>query len=264
MVTNEDSGRLSRVRFGRFAERYVSSRGHAQGADLERLLEIARPQPEWEVLDVATGGGHTALAFAPHVAHVVATDLTPQMLDAARAHIGRQGVDNVSFERADAQDLPFEEERFDLVTCRIAPHHFADCCRFVGEASRVLRPGGRLLVQDHVLPDDPEAAATVDAFERLRDPSHNRAYPEGEWIGMVEGAGLAVVHVEQVIKGHGFVDWCARQDCSPEVVAQLGAIVDGASPEVVEWMEPRSWGTPEATFVNHHLILVGVNDDAAS
>lgn len=263
MTATEDAGSLSQQRFGRFSDRYVTSRGHAQGADLDRLLDIARPQPDWIVLDVATGGGHTALKFAPQVAHVVATDLTPEMLCAAREHIGQRGADNVSFKRADAENLPFEDRRFDLVTCRIAPHHFAHPARFVSEASRVLKLEGILLVQDHVLPDDPQAAATVDAFERLRDPSHSRAYTEGEWGAMFALAGLHVNHVEQLVKQHQFVAWCARQDCTPETVARLVAMLKGASPAVLDWMQPRAIGAPEATFVNHHLIIAGVKNGSA-
>lgn len=258
MSTNENAKRLSQERYGRFADRYVTSPGHAQGSDLDRLLDIARPKADWVVLDVATGGGHTALKFAPHVAHVVATDLTPEMLDAARAHIQGQGAANVSFERADAEDLPFEDGRFDLVTCRIAPHHFARPARFVTEASRVLKPGGMLLVQDHLLPDDAHAGIDIDAFERLRDPSHNRAYTEGEWAAMFQHAGLEVMHTEQLTKEHEFASWCARQDCPPDTVAQLTAMLQHASPAVRDWMEPRAIGAPEAAFTNHHLIIAGV------
>ncbi|MBN1934676.1 MAG: HAD-IA family hydrolase, partial [Anaerolineae bacterium] len=119
----QNSKTLSRGRFGQFAQRYVTSRSHAQGNDLNRLLDIAQPQPHWHVLDVATGGGHTALKFAPYVASVVASDLTPAMLDAAKAFITAQGAGNVQFKLADAEALPFDAATFDLVTCRIAPHH---------------------------------------------------------------------------------------------------------------------------------------------
>ena len=144
---------LSQKRFGQFAEGYVTSQSHAKGYDLDRLVEIANPQTDWLVLDIATGGGHTALKFAPYVRQVIATDITPRMLSAAEKFICDKGVTNVAFEPADAEDLPFEDPVFDLVTCRIAPHHFPDCARFVQEGSRVLKPGGQLLVQDHLLPE---------------------------------------------------------------------------------------------------------------
>ncbi|MCZ7669472.1 MAG: hypothetical protein M5U34_20985 [Chloroflexi bacterium] len=66
--------------FGGSADAYVSSQVHAKGDSLARLLELLTPQPDWRVLDVATGGGHTAFTLAPHVRQVVATDITPEML----------------------------------------------------------------------------------------------------------------------------------------------------------------------------------------
>jgi ubiquinone/menaquinone biosynthesis C-methylase UbiE len=252
-----DSKALSQERYTQYAQGYVTSKAHARGAELERLVEVARPQPGWVVLDVATGGGHTALVFAPHVARVVATDITPKMLEKAEAHITGQGATNVEFKPADAEDLPFEDETFDLVTCRIAPHHFPDCARFVRECARVLKPGGLLLVQDHVLPDDEEAACAVDGFERLRDPSHNRAFDAGEWRGMFEAAGLRVEHAEQVVKRHAFLDWAQRQGCTPEETEQLVEMMRQAPAIAVEWMQPQNWDTPEATFANHHIIIAG-------
>jgi ubiquinone/menaquinone biosynthesis C-methylase UbiE len=252
-----NSKTLSQERYTQYAQGYVISQAHAKGAELARLVEIARPQPDWVVLDVATGGGHTALAFAPHVAWVVATDITPKMLEKAAAYVTSQGATNVAFKPADAEDLLFEDAAFDLVTCRIAPHHFPDCARFVREGARVLKPDGLLLVQDHVLPDDEEAARTVDDFERLRDPSHNRAFDEGEWQGMFEDAGLTVEHTEQIVKRHAFLDWAQRQGCTPEIVEQLIEMIQQAPPIAAEWMQPQDWGMPEATFANHHIIIAG-------
>jgi len=82
-------------RFGRFAKGYVTSKSHARGAELDRLIEIAQPQSDWIVLDIATGGGHTALKFAPYVRRVVATDISSKMLTAARIFISRAGTENV-------------------------------------------------------------------------------------------------------------------------------------------------------------------------
>lgn len=257
MSEGRDAKSLSRERYGRLAEGYVSSETHAKGQDLARLVEIARPQPGWVVLDVATGGGHTALKFAPHVSCVTATDITPRMLGKAEAFVRERGVRNVEFRPADAENLPFDGESFDLVTCRIAPHHFPDPARFVGEGARVLRPGGLLLVQDHVLPEDEEAARYVDGFERLRDPSHNRAYSEREWVEMYRAAGLEVEHTEQIVKQHHFIAWAERQNCGAETITELVCMIEDAPEAVVGWLQARDFGTPRASFVNHHLIISG-------
>lgn len=111
--------------FGVNADKYATSKVHAKGASLERVVELVRPKPEWRALDVATAAGHTAFVFAPHVTHVIATDITPEMLSVAQKVGEEKGIDNVSFQEADAENLPFDDASFDLVTCRIAPHHFS-------------------------------------------------------------------------------------------------------------------------------------------
>ena len=136
MSSTPDPRPLVRRQFGAHAQNYVTSPDHAKSDSLDRLVAVLQPQPHWRVLDVATGGGHTALALAPHVREVVATDLTTEMLAAAERHIVGQGVANVSFREADATALPFGDAEFDLVTCRIAPHHFPDCAAFVREKLR--------------------------------------------------------------------------------------------------------------------------------
>jgi len=256
-TTDQHASSLAQERFGEFARNYVVSSAHARGEELNRLVEIAQPQPDWVVLDVATGGGHTALKFAPFVAQVVASDITPRMLEAAQAFITEKGVTNVAFEPADAEDLSFEDEAFDLVTCRIAPHHFLNCPRFVSEGARVLRSGGLLLVQDLTAPEDDQAARYIGDFERLRDPSHNREYTQGEWVGMFQVAGLRVEHTEQIVKRHAFVPWVERQGMPSEVMDRLVSMMEQATETVVEWMIPHDWGTPEATFANHHIIIAG-------
>ena len=257
MKLEQESKSLSQERFGQFAEGYVTSQSHAKGYDLDQLVEIANPQADWLVLDVATGGGHTALKFASHVRKVIATDLTPKMLAAAEKFIREQGVINVSCEPADAEELPFENGTFDLVTCRIAPHHFPDCARFIREGSRVLKVGGLLLVQDHVLPKDEAAARYIDSFERLRDPSHNRAFSHSEWAGMFEQADFQVKHAEEIIKHHQLIPWAERQGCSSEVIKHLRQMLIEASPKAAAWLQVEAIGTPETSFVNHHILIAG-------
>ena len=254
---NPDSKSLSQEQFAKHAQGYVTSKTHAEGVDLDRLVEIAQPKSDWIVLDVATGGGHTALKFAPHVQHVIASDLTPKMLEAAEKHLTEKGANNVEFKIADAENLPFEDAIFDLVTCRIAPHHFPDCAKFVRESARVLKSGGMLLVQDQVLPVDSDAAKVVDSFEKLRDPSHNYAFSQEGWESMFRTAALSIEHTEQHIKRHEFITWAERMGNTPETIAQLVEMMNRASDAVLVWMELENWNSPDATFVNHHLIIAG-------
>src|SRR5947208_3541287 len=142
--------------FSRTAESYVASFSHKGGDDLQRLIELGEWNPQLQALDIATGGGHTALAVAPHVAQIMATDLTPRMLEKAREFLLAQGVTNAQFQVADAEQLPFPAESFDRVTCRIAPHHFPTMAQAVQEVARVLKPGGLYLLIDCMAPSEPE------------------------------------------------------------------------------------------------------------
>ena len=221
---------LSRRQFGAHAERYVTSPDHQTSESLDRLVALAAPQPEWRALDIATGGGHTALALSPLVREVVASDLTPGMLAAAERFIRDKGVTNVSFREADACALPFGDGEFDLVTCRVAPHHFPDVPLFVRECARVVKPGGTVIVIDNVVPEDPAAALEINAIEKTRDPSHARAYAESEWVGFFVDAGLRVGHIERFRKKRDFNFWAGMQNVDQATKARLRAMFLEASP----------------------------------
>jgi ubiquinone/menaquinone biosynthesis C-methylase UbiE len=255
-MTTYDPRAQSQQRFSRFAQAYVDSATHAQGDDLDRILALAAPQPDWMTLDVATGGGHTALKIAPHVRQTIALDLALPMLMAARGALESQ-ADNIAFVNAEAGRLPFPRDTFDLITCRIAPHHFPDCDRFVEDCARALKPGGRLIVQDQALPDDRRAARYVEAFERLRDPSHHRAYVPYEWEGMFLNAGLSVTAVEAARKRVGLLAWAQVQDCTPQGIEHLQIMLAQAPAAVAEHLQPRCAGSADASFEHVYVIIAG-------
>jgi ubiquinone/menaquinone biosynthesis C-methylase UbiE len=221
-----------REQFGRAAQAYVESDYHAHGPDLARMLELADPQPTDRALDVCTGGGHTTRTLAPHVAHVIASDLTPTMLAAARSFLTSRGVANVDYVIADAEHLPFLDASFNIVTVRAAPHHFADVRAGTQEMARVLQPGGRLILSDSVAPADP----TLDAFdhdvERRRDPSHVRNYSEQQWRDLLQAVGLTVSHTEQFRTTVDFASWTARSGMLAEARASLELDMLGAAPAI--------------------------------
>lgn len=233
---------LVRSRFGAHAANYVSSRSHARGSSLARLVELTQPLRIWRVLDIATGAGHTALALAPHVAYVVASDLTPEMLDVARDLARQRGISNISFADADAEDLPFTDQTFDLVTCRIAPHHFADVPRFVSEVARVLRPGGFFGLVDNISPDAIDLAEPYNAIEKLRDPSHGRCLGVEEWLVLMERSGLAVRHCELLEKEMEFDPWTDQQQVAAPIKQKLRTMLLESSSELKSFLRPREHG----------------------
>lgn len=220
--------------FSANAKKYVTSETHAKGNDLPLLIEWLEPSSDWTVLDVATGGGHVTKQLAPHVAHVISTDLTRQMLVVARDHI-RKDCKNVSFVVADAENLPFLDESFDVVTCRIAAHHFPNPKQFIAESARVLRPEGYLLLIDNVVPDDQQLDEFVNMLEKLRDESHVRCCTIQEWTEWAEGASLEIVKSKVRKKQFDFPTWVRRTTKSEDQVKQVEKHILEASKEMQEY-----------------------------
>jgi ubiquinone/menaquinone biosynthesis C-methylase UbiE len=235
---------LVQEQFGKTAASYLTSAPHAKGASLERLVELTKPQKTWRALDVATGGGHVAYTFAPHVERMWATDITQEMLDMVKGEAQKRGLANVRTAYAKAEALPFEDASFDLVTCRIAPHHFESIPEFLAEVHRVLKPSGILAVVDNVVPAG-SVGDYVNAFERFRDPSHLRSWTMQEWRDALAKAGFKIAHEEQLAKQMEFKSWAARHDANMQNF--LRAMLAQVTPEVKDVLEPKGAGA-ELTF----------------
>ncbi|WP_160042314.1 MULTISPECIES: class I SAM-dependent methyltransferase [Paenibacillus] len=201
---------LVRKQFAPNAGKYVTSANHAKGEDLAFLVSCSQAEPTMDVLDIATGGGHVANALAPLVRRVTALDLTEEMLNAAAGFIRGNGHTNVDFVAGDAEHLPFADVSFDLVTCRIAAHHFPDTGAFAREAYRVIKPGGRLLLIDNVAPELDVLDDFYNEIEKQRDPSHVRAWKKTEWIRLLEHTGFRTEMLARFPKRFQFRDWCER------------------------------------------------------
>lgn len=213
--------------FGKNAEKYVASETHAKGDDLSLLVPWLRPWPDWMFLDVATGGGHVSKTMAHYVGQVFATDLTQQMLAAAREHL-RKHSHNISYVVADAEALPFLDETFDAAACRIAAHHFPDPRAFIQEVARVLKPGGKFLLIDNIAPEDENLDCFVNTLEKLRDTSHVRSYSRAEWLAWTEQAGLSMSQSCIRKKTLPYAAWVRRTADSEEQVAQVTAHITRA------------------------------------
>lgn len=177
-----------RAQFGKTAAAYVSSATHASGEDLERLIAVASPHDDERALDLGSGVGHTLRRIAPHVAFAVGADATFEMMQAGRASVVT--AENAAFAQSDATALPFADAAFDLVTCRLAAHHFSDAASAFREVARVLRVGGRFVLVDNYAPDDPALDAFINELETLRDASHVRNHTLAGWHALLGGAGL--------------------------------------------------------------------------
>lgn len=173
-------------------EAYRTSEAHVRGEDLDLIAEWAAGARN--ALDVATGGGHVATRLRAEGVDVVTCDPAPGM-----------GPDVV----CRAEDMPFADGSFEVVTCRVAAHHFADPARAVAEMARI---AGRLvLVSDNLF-----VSEEAEEADRLRDPSHVRNYGEGEWRAFLRDAGLTVQEVRRLEHRVAFEPWLERTACAGE------------------------------------------------
>ena len=238
------------------AESYVASFSHRSGDDLQRLIELGEWNPQLTAVDIATGGGHTALAIAPFVAQITVTDLTPLMLEKAREFILAQGVTNAHFQVADAEQLPFTSESFDRVTCRIAPHHFPDLSKFVLEVARVLKTGGLFLLIDCMAPSDQELDIFDNTIEKWRDPSHERSCTKEEWQALLKEAGLSIENMEFFRKTHEFDDWTARAQMLSDEKARLAQYILDSNKRIQTYFEiVRKPNGELASFTNDFILI---------
>lgn len=222
--------RDSQAFFGGKAESYRTSATHGAQADLARMLAWTRPARGARALDVATGGGHTALALAQASVSTVATDVTREMLHAVARSARERGLE-VARAACEAARLPFRAGSFDLVTSRIAPHHFRDLDAFARESARVLRPGGALYVYDLTTPEDSLLAARIDAIERARDASHVASRPPSAWRRALAGAGFAVERIETSASVIPVGPWIARAELPAERERELWRLLRETPPE---------------------------------
>jgi ubiquinone/menaquinone biosynthesis C-methylase UbiE len=258
---------LVQQQFGQHAAAYATSSVHAKGASLGRLVELIAPQAFWQALDIATGAGHTAAAVAPHVARVIASDLTEEMLREAAKLAAAKGFANMATAHADAEALPFADARFDLVTCRIAAHHFPDVPTFVGEVWRVLKGGGTFALVDNISPDaestpgfaDAElrdAALVYNAFEKIRDPSHGRCLGMAEWTELLSDTGLKVTHKERLPKDMEFQPWAERLGSDAPTIERLRTMLMQGSAALKAFLRPRVDDAGSLWFTLDEAIVV--------
>ena len=189
----DDIQKAAQEQFARQSHRY------GQGHILENTTDIAEAlkgidlPPRARVLDVATGAGHTGVYFAGLGHDVTVADIARPMLDLAVENAARKGL-TVRTQQHPAEEFPNPDAAFDLVTCRVAAHHFSSPSSFVRESARVLVPGGHFLLIDGSVEDDQtEAEEWIHAVEKLRDPSHNRFLTPRQWTAHCEAAGLSVI-----------------------------------------------------------------------
>jgi SAM-dependent methyltransferase len=174
------------------AQLYRDSEAHREGEDLDLVVEWSAGAEK--ALDIATGGGHVARRLREAGVKVVTVDSAPGM----QPDVVSRG-----------EDIPFADESFDVVVCRVAAHHFDDVSKAVSEMARVSRD--RVIVVDNLFLDD-----AAEQADRVRDPSHVKNWSEGEWRDFFASAGLQVDEVRRLEKPIEVEPWLERAGTGEE------------------------------------------------
>ena len=215
-----------REQFTRTADVYARMRQTTDERGLEALVGLSGAGSSDRVLDVACGPGFLTMAFARKCREATGFDATDAFLRLARAEAKVRDLGNLCFEYGDAEDLPFSDASFEVVSCRAAFHHFRNPARVLGEMVRVLSPSGRILVADLLGSEDATKAQLHDRIEQLCDPTHVRALPESEMVRLFEEAGLRIARRFPSTLDYELDEWMAH-----------GAPAKAAREEIVSLME---------------------------
>jgi ubiquinone/menaquinone biosynthesis C-methylase UbiE len=251
-----ETQRAAEEQFSRQSKRYGKGHVLEDVADVVEALEQIALPARAAVLDVACGAGHTGLCLAARGHEVTCGDLSAAMLERTGEAATERGL-SIRTQQHTAEQMPYEDGSFDLVTCRVAPHHFSDSAAFVREVARVLKPGGWFLLIDGTVPDDEEAAGEwLNRVEKLRDPSHVRLLSAAEWRRHCDAAGLGVKKSWLRRKQQPDLQWYFETAAtSPEnraAVLQLIATADARTRELYELREDEGrivWEWPMLSLV---------------
>lgn len=242
---------LVRQQFDRQVGHYLASSAMADQRVIEAIVAAAPAAPGQRLLDVACGAGFLLRAYRDAGAEVFGVDLTEAMLREARLTLG-PSVPADRLIPADAARLPFDDESFDVVTCKLAMHYFPDPDRVVREMVRVCRRPGLLALVDRVACDDPNLCAAQNRLEKLRTPNKIRVYTEGELTAMLARAGMTLVRRELLIQPMDFEEWMAAAGALDRQ-EQARNLLIGPQGEDLAGLAPRE---EAGRLVIHHRTLI--------
>jgi len=199
-----------RDEFTHQADSYVRSPVPSMAETLGTVVELVPTDAEARWLEVACGPAIVSRAVAARVGAVHGVDLTPAMVEKAAVEAAAAGVENVDFSLGDATALAFKDASFDGAVTRFSLHHIPVPGRALEEMARVVRPGGWVVVADHLTDADGDAAAWHEQIERLRDPSHWACQTRERLLAQGAAAGLELDEEQVVPLDLDFDEWLGR------------------------------------------------------
>lgn len=239
------------------ANKYAANSTLANPARLAHLVETVNPPKHSLVLDVATGPGFVAEAFASVCRMVIGVDITRAPLEIARRHLPAKNISNLHFQLADVGHLPFADAQFNVVVCRLAVHHFNNPARILTEMARVCHVNGTVAIEDIIASEHSSRASYQNRFEKLRDPSHTKAQPLTRLLKLFADTGI---EVEKVITDTLLQDvdaWLANAYTPTRRAAKVKALIARDAEEDLSGTDPFRNIDGRLQFRQRTAIVVG-------
>ncbi len=261
-MTSESNQRdMIRERFTATVDVFAESVRTLRAEEVERLEERATVglalASQALAIDVACGPGTFTRPLARRVHRAVGVDLTPAMIEKARAEALRNGVTNIEFVLGDVYALPFDDGVAGVVSCGYAVHHMLEPARAVAEMARVLRPGGRVAITDMIVPDGADAALQ-NSIERARDPSHTSTQTLSQFRALIHDAGLRLLSEETRDFWHDFDRWMRNAGSVPgdAIYIRVRRMMEESLDHAASGLRPRRSNKPSGLEFMHRVLLL--------
>jgi ubiquinone/menaquinone biosynthesis C-methylase UbiE len=257
-MSKQDIKQHVQSQFDHVASNYRTSTVHATGEDLKLMVENTPTSKSSIVLDAGCGAGHTALAFAPHVGQVIAYDFTASMLDQVQQLATERQVSNVVTQVGDVEDLPFDDDHFDIVATRYSAHHWLNPEIALREFKRVLKPSGTFVISDIMAREHYAQDTFLQTIELLRDPSHVRDYRISEWEGMIQAQGFSSEVIYTFDLTLHFDKWTRRMATPIQHADMIKTLFNVASEDIKQGFGiPKDLTSNDFNFVIPGAVIVG-------
>ena len=241
------------------ADKYAANSIVANPSRLADLVASVKPSQDALVLDVATGPGFVAKAFASVCKMIVGVDITRAPLEIAMRNIRERNLSNLHFQLADVQFLPFADAQFDVVVSRLAIHHMNNPPRIFSEISRVCRLGGTIAIEDIMVSEHPSRGDYQNRFEKIRDPSHVKALPLSRLLRLFTRHNIEVEKVTTDFLIQDVEAWLANSHAPPRRAAKAKALIERDAEEDLSGTNPFWDNENRLHFVQKIARVVGRN-----
>jgi ubiquinone/menaquinone biosynthesis C-methylase UbiE len=244
--------------FAKTAEAFSRTARRDTPEVMAEKVGFAKPKPTDLALDVACGPGELVLGLAARVKFARGIDLTQEMLHRAQEFQLERNITNAAFDRGEAEQLPYPDHTFDLVTCQCSFHHMPKPELALREMVRVTKPDGRLMVIDPLSPESDAKFELHNRIEGLRDPSHAAHLRLTTFLSMFDDLRLEITRQSLRRRERSFNNWMLRAGLEPKHkrFAEARKLLEGSIAGDKAGYSPRIEGEDIIIIHNEGMFLL--------